>query len=148
MYKTNNNRWTYSKYTGSINLTKEFPTFDLDLKVRYFKIKDKIDNENYANIENDIKIIVSNLIDERKYVKEDIKNYSQFLINDIGSKLKSSFPKKAFHCFVVLSKEPNIILSSFKFINCSSNEFSFGIHYKASHIYCTVNIVIYDINNK
>ena len=126
-----------------MELQKQYPSFNLTLKVLYFNITDKNLFENYDNIESDIKRIVSNIIDDRKYVKLDINKYMDDLEDDFFKYMRKF--NKNFHYYITLSKAPDILLSSFKFINCLSNEYSFGINYNSTHINCTINAVMYDL---
>ena len=142
-YGSLKNCWSVIKKVGSMELKKQYPSFKLNLKVLYFNITDKNLFENYDNIESDIKRIISNIIDIRKYVKPDIKKYMDDLKDDFVKHMRTF--KKNFHYYITLSKAPYILLSSFKFINCLSNEYSFGINYNSTHINCTINAVMYDL---
>ena len=90
-----------SKY-GIMELEKKFPTFRLTLKVIYVKIEQlkPIINDNIP-IEDDIRKIIANIIDERKYINEDINDYIEYIRKDVFNILRKIYPMKCFNFFFI-----------------------------------------------
>ena len=131
---------------GIMELEKKFPTFRLTLKVIYVKIEQlkPIINDNIP-IEDDIRKIIANIIDERKYINEDINDYIEYIRKDVFNILRKIYPMKCFNFFFNLSKFPQIINVSSKIVNCIKGDYLIGLNHHSTDIACNIHCFIYTL---
>ena len=128
-----------------------FPYFYVVMRVYYIKkMKNQKFMKNLKFIQNDsqniiykkIKKIVSNIIDERKYLNDDVKKYTDYIRNDIRNFLNSNFSHCKYIFFWTLSEKSKKLTLSYRAINLISNEYCSGLNF-TSEIECNIHWLIF-----
>ena len=116
------------------------------MRVFYIKKSKNINllkNDSKNIIDDKIKKIVTNIIDERKYIEDDVKKYSNYIREDIRKSLKSNFSYSNLRFFWTLSEKSKKLTISYRGINLTKNEYCSGFNYFSSEIGCNIHWLIF-----
>ena len=87
--------------------------------------------------------MISNVIDERSYSKEKIKEYLKYISTDSMKNILSIFKKCYYISPCIMEKIPKLTTFCYKPVNVIENEFYFSINYSTNEISCEIGYFIY-----
>ncbi len=147
-----NSLWNYSykykirnKKDGYYYFVYKLPFLKISFDVIYiekFNAK-KIINFDINSFQNQIKIMISNVIDERSYSKEKIKEYLKYISTDSIKNILSISKNCYYISPCIMVKCPKLTTICYKAVNITENEFCFSLNYSTNEISCEIGYFIY-----
>ena len=134
-----------NKKDGYVNYKYKLQFLNIDIDILYiekFNIKKNI-NFDINSIQNIIKTIISNVIDERPYSKEKITEYAKYILEDSQKSIKSIINKFNYFRTLIITKIPKLTTFCNKTANCNENLFCFSMNYSTNEISCEMVYFIY-----
>ena len=147
---------SFSKYFGKLQRRKKkdgyfefeykFPFLSLKFGILYiekFNEKKRIIFD-LNSFQKKSKNIISNVIDERSYSKDKMKEYAQYILEDSKNNILSIYSKFGFFIPLIITKNPKLTTFCNKAVNFTENEFCFSTNYSTKEISCEIYFFLYN----
>ena len=134
------------KKDGNLDFKYKLPFLRLYFDILYiekFSAKKKI-YFDIKSFQNKMKNIISNVIDERTYLKDKMKEYAKYILDDSKKNINLICDNFSYFTLCIMANIPKLTTLCIKTVNFTENEFCFSINYSTNEISCEIYYFIYN----